>query len=530
MRLNHTEQNAFFALRKLLQINKVRVTNTILEQYLSQHSEFPRLISLSDVLSEIKIPNLATRIMPQQLAEIPLPAIAHFENGMGYVTVTKVFENTIEWHHDKVGINQESISKFSQKWEGVTLLAEPNELSGEDEYLLSRNKEILDVLKIPFGILILAGIFKMLFIKSLDFISVYWVVWGIQITKLIGVAICIMLIWHSLDSNNPFLKKVCQINKKSNCNNILNSSVAQLWGIISWSEIGLFYFLGSLIAFLVVPNSSFVILKVLNIVALPYTVWSIYYQGFVVKSWCPLCVTVQILLWIEFIIFQNTDVPYLLNFDWRVLFTLLITPAIWALLKNNFYQSSQFEAVNRQFENIRFSTAYLEGLISQKRLLPPIFEGMKLIELGSQNAKNTIVMVLDPFCTSCKLKYLELNTVIKVHENFKCKIIFAASNQIEDVSGRVIRAILNLPTNEERGIVLEKWFHTENRNLNLWLLNSNVTETHMEKGQEQLILHSKWLNIAGITETPTFFLNSVEMPSFFKVIEFPKILKLSSNT
>ncbi len=162
MTLNPSEKNAFVAVNNLLKIAKVKVTETTLKNKLLQHSDFPTLISLSDVLTDLKVDNMATRINPYQLSEIPLPAIVHFEDGSGYGTMNKIEDNQVEWLHEKMGIRRESIAEFSQRWQGITLLTQPNENSGEENYAKNRRFEIIENLRNPFiisGLLLILGYF-----------------------------------------------------------------------------------------------------------------------------------------------------------------------------------------------------------------------------------------------------------------------------------------------------------------------------------------------------------------------------------
>jgi hypothetical protein len=75
MTLNPSEKNAFFAVNNLLKIAKVKVTETTLKSKLLQHSDFPTLISLSDVLTDLKVDNMATRINYQKSHSLPLPIL-----------------------------------------------------------------------------------------------------------------------------------------------------------------------------------------------------------------------------------------------------------------------------------------------------------------------------------------------------------------------------------------------------------------------------------------------------------------------
>jgi uncharacterized membrane protein len=217
--------------------------------------------------------------------------------------------NQVEWLHDKMGIRSESIAEFSQKWQGITLLTQPNEKSGEEDYSKNRKFEIIENLRNPFiisGLIVILGYFIGTHFTNLT-IENSSHFYAFLIAKFAGVIVSCFLIWYGIDANNSFLRSVCEINSKTNCGNILNTEAAKIFGWLTWSEIGLFYFVGCFLALLFSSNllETLLILKWLNVLALPYTVWSVYYQAFVAKEWCVLCLMVQILLWVEFLLYHQ---------------------------------------------------------------------------------------------------------------------------------------------------------------------------------------------------------------------------------
>jgi ABC-type bacteriocin/lantibiotic exporter with double-glycine peptidase domain len=110
MKLNPNEKNVFEVLWQLIKLSKLKVTATSLKNAIQQHREASTLVGLSDVLNEFNIPNLGTRLSPEQLYEIPLPAVGYFDiNGGTFVTIKKIENDIIEWYHDQDGIIKESI-------------------------------------------------------------------------------------------------------------------------------------------------------------------------------------------------------------------------------------------------------------------------------------------------------------------------------------------------------------------------------------------------------------------------------------
>jgi len=89
--------------------------------------------------------------------------------------------------------------------------------------------------------------------------------------------------------------------KQKDCNNILESKAARLFGTISLSEIGFGYFATNLLLLLLYP-ASLPAIALLNILTLPFTLWSVWYQGAKAKQWCALCLIVLALLWAIFFI------------------------------------------------------------------------------------------------------------------------------------------------------------------------------------------------------------------------------------
>jgi uncharacterized membrane protein len=528
MRLNQNEKSAFEALWQLIILADIKLTQTSLKNALLQHNDFPTFASFGDVLDEFNIPNLSTRLSAENLSEIPLPALAHLEenDGDNFVIIKSVADNQIEWQQERK-IVQENITEFTKKWEGITLLIEPDLTSGEANFLTMRRKEVINNLRTPFiitGILLcLGGVLLSIFERFS--LAENWQYSALLLTKILGVVSSVLLVWYSIDGSNPLLENICHLNKKTNCENILNSKAARIFGWLSWSEIGLFYFSGGFSLLLLNPDFSLWYLGGFTLLALPYTFWSVYYQAFVAKEWCPLCLSVQVLLWAEAgIFFSTTHAEFnLQNLPFRsLIIAFLPMPILWAFVKNPLLKSYQSELYKNQFQKLKFSPDFIENLMSKEIYLPIIDVDMKVIKMGNPLAENKLTLVINPVCGGCKRTFGMVDKLIENQENINCEVILVASADPESESSRVTQKIFNEPSNEFMLKALRAWFAEDK-------VIKNSILAHYPAEINTIAQHRQWYDKTGFSSVPLVFMNNTEIPSLYSPDEYPKLFKQCLN-
>ncbi|MCP4219738.1 MAG: vitamin K epoxide reductase family protein [bacterium] len=127
---------------------------------------------------------------------------------------------------------------------------------------------------------------------------------------------------------------------KSDCRKVLDSKVAVVFGI-HMAELGVVYFGGGLLVtvacILSYSSSAMFILALLSLLTLPYTVFSVIYQGVVVRSWCVLCLRTLLLFWLEFFLLQPflTYRPGIWNLKEAVLpaVSFMVAAAAWIIIR-----------------------------------------------------------------------------------------------------------------------------------------------------------------------------------------------------
>lgn len=273
----------------LLKSIGVSVSSNSGRKTLEDHPDFPSLMAISDSFNEWQVSNAAYHILKEEFSveELRFPFIAQMPaNGGQFILVHKIVKGKVIYSDEKVKRKEITEEDFLKSWSGILLYAEASEKSGEDGYVGKKMLEIIDGLKIPLAILILV----LTIVFAVNFSTVALDFSLLLIVKSIGIGISVLLLAHGVDANNPLVQNLCSLGKKNNCNAILKSDAAKVTYWLSWSEVGFFYFAGSFLSLLFVP-SSISLLILINICALPYTLWSIYYQ-YNHKNWCVLCCTV----------------------------------------------------------------------------------------------------------------------------------------------------------------------------------------------------------------------------------------------
>jgi hypothetical protein len=164
----------------------------------------------------------------------------------------------------------------------------------------------------------------------------------------------------------------------------------------------------------------------------------------------------------------------------------------------------------------------VKGLQEKQRILPPIFEGMKVATIGNQNADFSLVVIANPFCESCARLHHEIHSLIENYSTFKCHFIWGANNEPGDKAGIVARKILSLPIAMMPNAIKE-WY--EDPRFEIWNNKTHLPEDN-EEGYHQLNLHIRWCDLAGINKAPFIFFNNIELPQHYNISELEKLSRV----
>lgn len=521
------------AVISFLGLLEVRVNDKTVDEILQSHPNWPSLLAISDSLNKWNIPNGAGKIEPSQIDQLPTPFLAYTDDEETPLAIISQITETSVYIFSKKYDKQKAIPKdeFVKKWNGIFLIAESNELSGEPNYKLIKRKYFFNSL-LSFStisaILILSFLFlKKNLITTSNLLS--YSVTGVYLQYLIiltGIVLTILLLMYEIDKNNPILQKVCTGIVKGNCSAILTSKQSKLFTWLSWSEVGFIYFSGGLLTLLFTENqfsNTITAIGWVNIAALPYTFFSIYYQWIIAKSWCLLCICVQVLLILGGINvlasnFLSTPINFSTYFIFQVLLLYFLPILIWKIAKPYLLKIQEAKNTKREYLRIKFNTDIFTTLLKKQKIVNIPFEDLG-IDLGSNYPKNVIIKVCNPFCDPCSKAHLEIDKLIEQFQDLKVKIIFKIINNENSPSQKIVRhllALVNNSNNEFTKKILDDWYIPDNKNYEEFSRKHPVNQEILNQN-DKIEKMNKWCREMEIRYTPTIFINGYQLPDAYAI-------------
>jgi uncharacterized membrane protein/thiol-disulfide isomerase/thioredoxin len=346
--------------------------------------------------------------------------------------------------------------------------------------------------------------------------------------KLAGILITSLLLWYEVDKFNPGVQKICKgAGAKVNCNAVLNSQGAKLFSFASWSEMGFFYFAGGFLALSLQPNQGLIhIIALANLLTLPYVCFSLYYQWKIVRHWCPLCLAVQSIFFIEFLnncfsgtlSFTNISSAFTFSNTGLLLITFIIPLMFWYFIKPHLLKGKKGRDYKYELARLKANPDIFESLLQGQKKIVQNTDGLGVI-LGNPSGANTIIQICNPYCGPCARAHLEIDKLLHENNDLKVQIIFTASANKNDITAQPVRHFLAINEKADTKLIekaLDDWYLTEEKDYNKFAAKYPLNGEISHQDQKLSLMH-KWCNEVGIQFTPTFFFNGYQLPEIYNL-------------
>jgi uncharacterized membrane protein len=517
--------NIFTALLSLL---NVRYTDEFAARIFNEHPHKYNLLGLSRTLNTYGVENAATRITDKErdLPEITLPFVAHF--GGEFVIIYKVSgENVGFWRNGRT--TTIPLTDFIKAWSGVVLLAEANDRSGEPDYRAHRRQELLKTAEKCLMALAALAIIAIAVAANLGKLGILH--GSLFLLSLAGLYVSYLLVQKQLHIGSRTADKICSLFGKHDCNDVLETPAAKLFGLIGWSEVGLGYFATGLLTLIFQPAWT-TGLAMLNLIALPYTVWSVWYQWRKARQWCALCLIVQALLWADFAInvaagwlplsflqLQTAAIPCIGVF---ALFAL--TTFAFNLLLARLAEARMVSHLKQEIASIKTHEKVFDVLLKEQ----PRFETRRTdscIMFGRADAPLHITILSNPYCNPCAAMHKRIEQFLRAMDGKACVqyVLSSFDESFDNINRYLIAYSLHHPDPMpvfsdwfERGKPLgEKFFQD---------MNLDIADPAVEA---EFRRHAEWRERTKLRATPTVIVEGFQLPENYRIEDLQNIIEFS---
>ncbi len=473
------------------------------------------------MLKTYRVENLCIQIPLEKLSELPCPFIAHLKIGNGQFSIV---ENASGDWVIRRGIKnrkiKEGLEEFLKVWSGAALILDwqniqlcKGSIIQKLHFQFGENKQ--DFAKI--GLILSLQIF----IIGLFFFNP-WLVYLLLIVKIFGIIVCFILVLDQLSPQNQLATKFCQaISRKRKCDNLLKSKSANFFGLISWSELGLLYFIGGIGALLSLKQAYFSnpIVHVLSWITLVYSMWSLYHQAFKAKQWCPFCLLVLVLFVVEFVAIILTFMPLepMIGSDSLFLYTSFAIPFfLWLLLKPSIKKAFAYDALWSKLASIKRNPELFQAALQEEAALPPLPAFSFIPNFGAASAKHEAVLVTNPWCGACEVAFKEIDQLIQSGASLKTKVIFCVG-EAEDsaVFDQAVQMLAHCHLGRDIQAIFRDYYKLPKAAFNQ-KYPLDLEEMLIAEAKTWAKTHFEWCNAAQIKFTPTHYLDGHQKPKMYE--------------
>lgn len=513
-------KNSLFDIVNLfLSKQKLQFDEQALRKHLFSHPYVPSLLSLTQTLSEFGI--LATVLYSDWdiLQTCKQPVLLHVkEKDETLVIFEAITEGAVCYRDGNGALYREDKNTFLAKWDGILVVTEPANKEKQAQMKKKSGMHSFEKIMLGLSVMVLVGITMVgSGVSDLFF-------WIFFILKCMGCVVSYFLVKHALGLVGKLDEKVCHMGKSTDCNAVLTSPAAKLFKTIGMSDIGVVYFSGGLLAlFVSALSQTWPILlgwlSVLSFCTVPYTLFSLYYQRWVVKKWCPFCLTVIALLWGEaftgYFVLSRTGFVWSWVFFFGGVFLFLFLSVAWSRCLSGLKRIIELQ--NAEFECFKWKkndeVFYLQW---QNQPELPLSDRPGTIMLGDPQAGIRILAVVGLRCNPCAKEYHILyHLLAELPEDFQVELHLASGSAEEEVYVHLL-SLYKECGGEVFASGLKEWYTSfdAGKLYRCFPVKNGLSKAEKE---EYTVTHRAWEKKYGIDRTPAVFVNDRRLPVFYQV-------------
>lgn len=488
------------------------------------HPHRDNMYGLKKMLDVYGVNTVGVRIESKDLNTLNFPCILHTHGDFAIGLDCTDEKITYMLHGKKTEVEHDV---FKQTWTGNALVVSETTEAVEPDLKKHEREEILSKAKlysIP-ALLVLAFFVGLTNNVATGTLSFFY--FPELLLSIMGMAVCAMLMQKQLFNESKYGDRVCSLFHHADCNSVLDAPKAKVFGI-SWSEIGLGFFIANTLLTAILPEHFFFI-AMNNWIAMVYGVWSIYYQWKVAKNWCVLCVLVQVIIWLFGILSVWICISKAETLSFSIARGCYVSIAylVGIMTVHHFASSysAEKERINavQRYRALKANTAVAKALIEKQDYYETTLDDSYVL-FGNRDAKMRITILSNPHCNPCARMHERVDKLLDSCGDDICvQYIFSSFNEkLEDISRYLISCydFADQQSSRER---FTKWYAGEKNNHEN-LVKECSYQIHNDDVEKELSKHKEWRKRSNLVATPTILVNGFELPDEYEIEDLTMIV------
>jgi len=507
---------------RLLDALSVPYTIDFADELYATHPNRDNMLGLCQMCEAYGIVAKGVKVMDKNFDVLSIPSVLHVGGQFVILTDLTGEEVAYDWNGH---VTTQSRSDFVRSWDGQALLIESDKGAIEplfSEHRKQSRRKYIQYLMLGCLVLLCGGLMLFQTLRQQNILSVFFAMIDVS-----GIGTCCLLLQKQTFQSSRIGDKVCSIFHQKDCNDLLFSDKAKIYGY-SWSEVGIGYFVAHFLTTTFLP-CAIPLLSVVGWCAMGYGVWSIYYQARVAKQWCVLCVLVQILLWtngIAAILLQSEEFPTsgfeaLLSARGGVYFlsaavvtTVVVHKVAASVTLKNTLRDSTYK-----YRSLKCNVGVFKHILHQSEYVPTGI-GDSTILFGNGKAQMRITVLTNPHCAPCAAKHKQVDELLeKYGEQLSVQYIFLAFNDNLKLSNRFLIAIFQQMGETKAREVYRKWYEYGKSRSEAFMAEYPDIHCDTLAVEQEMQHHTSWVGNSGFSATPTILVNGYVLPSEYDLEE-----------
>ena len=505
--MEYNAQNTRNIIVSFFKLYGIKYTNKYLDDLITRHPDQSSFWGIKDILCRYGIDCECVNFKNvSDISQDTTPFIAKKQGEMLIVYEIKDESAIIVTATgDKVVI---TLSSFLDTWDGNALIIDVENLPNEPNFSFHKNQRLIQTIRrVCFCCAVLFLIATVLATLPIQF--AFTSITLLVIANIGGLIISVLLLCKSHRISHSIVDFLCQNDKATvDCNRVIHSNGATFFKLCDLSELCCSFF--AVNSLFLLASSDFIHdIAIFISIAVPVTVWSIYYQNIRIKTWCPLCLSVSIIIWISAItiyvsqLYEHINIYSCLVLCASYLVMLEIAHKVGTMLDSH----QTLVKISREYNYLKYNSSIFDFILNKSPRCDTHSITAGGLYFGNKDAKINITIISNPFCNPCAQMHKRLSEI--KNSNVRFQYIFTNfSKEMESVNKYLI-GFYNKYGEEPTWNVLDKWFSSEVKDISFFDFidfdyNTEKIMTDIHKSRE-------WLKSHPFMKTPTVLINGREV-------------------